>query len=84
MKQKYTINEYLELLNEGRADGEKFDYLTISSVVKFFVKLGVIKDTGEGKSISGNRGKPSKVYEFPQSWEFVFWMDEEKTEDKTI
>lgn len=78
MFEKYTINEYLTLLNEGRDDNEKFDYLTVSAVIKFFVKLGVIKETGESKSIEGQRGKPSKVYSIPNCWEFEFWQDETK------
>lgn len=79
---KFTINEYTDYINRDLAEGvAKMDRLTVAGGIKFLFESGIIKKTGETKSAEGGRGKPSDVYEFPESHEIVFW---ENPEDNTV
>lgn len=84
---KFTIKEYVEYLNKTvnhEAGETPFDYLLVSGMINFFVKCGVITDTGETKSVEGQRGKPSKIYEFPESQEVVFWEKPEPVAPEAV
>ena len=52
------------------------NYIEASGLVKILVTQGALKQVGS-RSIDGQRGKPSAVFEVPEVIELVFWQDGE-------
>lgn len=70
-----TINELADVLG--------IEYLVASSVMKFLVGLGAVKDVGPAPQPAGQRGKPSRVYAVPHVVELQFFADENEVEAET-
>lgn len=73
---RVTINELAKVLGE--------EYLVVSSVIKFLVNLGAVKDVGSVPQPKGQRGKPSRLYELPQVVELQFFTDEEVSSETNV
>ena len=68
-----TIKQLSEILGE--------DYLTVSSLIKFLVKIGAVKVIGKEVKQEKTKGKTATVYEVPNLVELVFWDETEVKED---
>lgn len=63
-----TIKEFGEIIEQ--------DYLTATALVKLMVKVGAAKEVGK-RTVDGQRGKPSVVFEIAQDFDLSFWPDED-------
>ena len=76
MKRNVTVKELAESLNEN--------YLTVSSIIKFLVKIGAVKEVGKEVRAEKTKGKPSTVYEVPNLVELIFWDEEAAEQQKPV